>query len=84
MLGFLLLLRIAVASLAFTLLSLDCPLLLSLKLVALDVALEWNQWQYEEAKERLSVAMPNNQSLAWFLASFFAGSFSAFASFGSL
>ena len=35
---------------------------------------------YEEAKERLSVMMPNNQSMAWFLASFFAGSFSAFVS----
>ena len=35
---------------------------------------------YEEAKERLSVAMPNNKSFAWFLASFISGSFSAFVS----
>lgn len=35
---------------------------------------------YEEAKERMSVMMPNNKSLAWFLASFLAGSCAAFAS----
>lgn len=35
---------------------------------------------YEEAKERFAVAMPNNQSLAWFLASFLAGSCAATAS----
>merc|ERR1712048_233307 len=34
---------------------------------------------YEEAKERLSAAMPNNKSAAWFIASFLAGSFSALA-----
>lgn len=35
---------------------------------------------YEEAKERFSVAMPNNKSLAWVLASFFAGGAAACAS----
>lgn len=35
---------------------------------------------YEEAKERLTAAMPNNKSTAWLLASFMAGSFSALAS----
>ena len=35
---------------------------------------------YEEAKERMSVMMPNNKSLAWFLASFLAGSCAATAS----
>lgn len=35
---------------------------------------------YEEAKERMSVLMPNNKSMAWFLASFLAGSVAAFAS----
>lgn len=34
---------------------------------------------YEEAKERFSVMMPNNKGLAWFLASFLAGSLSACA-----
>ena len=32
---------------------------------------------YEEAKERFSKAMPNNQGTAWFLASMLAGSFAA-------
>jgi hypothetical protein len=35
---------------------------------------------YEEAKERMAKIMPNNQSLAWFIASFLAGSTAAFAS----
>jgi hypothetical protein len=35
---------------------------------------------YEEAKERMSVMMPNNKNLAWFMASFLAGSCAAFAS----
>ena len=35
---------------------------------------------YEEAKEKFAVAMPNNKSLAWFLASFLAGSCAATAS----
>lgn len=35
---------------------------------------------YEEAKERMAKLMPNNQSLAWFIASFLAGSTAATAS----
>lgn len=35
---------------------------------------------YEEAKERMAVLMPNNKSLAWFIASFLAGSCAATAS----
>lgn len=35
---------------------------------------------YEESKERLSKAMPNNLNLAWFLASVIAGSLAATAS----
>ena len=35
---------------------------------------------YEEAKERMAVLLPNNQSMAWFIASFLAGSCAAVAS----
>jgi hypothetical protein len=34
---------------------------------------------YEEAKERVTAMMPNNKGLAWFIASFMAGSLAAFA-----
>ena len=34
---------------------------------------------YETAKEKFAEIMPNNQNLSWFIASFLAGSLSAFA-----